>query len=169
MRASAILSVEDLHKSYGSGASRHTIIDGLSFSLRRGECYGLLGPNGAGKTTTLRLCLGLTEPDSGYVTDHAVFSVLLDDPMHGHKPRTHNDFALRVEDVRPYDEIGDTGLILQRDEADAFRAARPLADQHQPRHRHALPVPNCVQPVGRDELLSRIMLAQEAHRVRLQA
>jgi lipooligosaccharide transport system ATP-binding protein len=68
MRASAILSVEDLRKTYGAGKERHTIIDGLSFSLRRGECYGLLGPNGAGKTTTLRLCLGLTEPDSGNVT-----------------------------------------------------------------------------------------------------
>ena len=68
MRASAILSVEDLRKTYGTGADKHTIIDGLSFSLRRGECYGLLGPNGAGKTTTLRLCLGLTSPDSGNVT-----------------------------------------------------------------------------------------------------
>jgi lipooligosaccharide transport system ATP-binding protein len=68
MRSSAILSVEDLRKSYGAGNDRHTIIDGLSFSLRRGECYGLLGPNGAGKTTTLRLCLGLTKPDSGNVT-----------------------------------------------------------------------------------------------------
>ena len=68
MRASAILTVEDLRKTYGAGDARHTIIDGLSFSLRRGECYGLLGPNGAGKTTTLRLCLGLTKPDSGNVT-----------------------------------------------------------------------------------------------------
>ena len=68
MRASAILSVEDLRKTYGTGDNKHTIIDGLSFSLRRGECYGLLGPNGAGKTTTLRLCLGLTKPDSGNVT-----------------------------------------------------------------------------------------------------
>ena len=41
------------------------VIDGLSFALRAGECYGLLGPNGAGKTTTLRLCLGLTAADSG--------------------------------------------------------------------------------------------------------
>jgi lipooligosaccharide transport system ATP-binding protein len=68
MRASAILTVEDLRKTYGTGDARHTIIDGLSFSLRRGECYGLLGPNGAGKTTTLRLCLGLTSPDSGNIT-----------------------------------------------------------------------------------------------------
>src|SRR4051812_1487719 len=44
MRASAILSVEDLRKTYGAGKDSHIIIDGLSFSLRRGECYGLLGP-----------------------------------------------------------------------------------------------------------------------------
>lgn len=63
-----ILSVANLRKSYGNGASRSTVVDGLSFELRRGECYGLLGPNGAGKTTTLRLCLGLTTPDSGQIS-----------------------------------------------------------------------------------------------------
>jgi lipooligosaccharide transport system ATP-binding protein len=65
---SGILSVVNLRKSYGNGASRSVVVDGLSFSLRRGECYGLLGPNGAGKTTTLRLCLGLTMPDSGEIS-----------------------------------------------------------------------------------------------------
>ncbi len=63
----SILSVENLQKSFGEGASRHQVISGLSFSLRPGECYGLLGPNGAGKTTTLKLCLGLTAPDSGHI------------------------------------------------------------------------------------------------------
>ncbi len=63
-----ILTVEQLRKSYGEGADRHIVIDDVSFALERGECYGLLGPNGAGKTTTLRLCLGLTAPDSGQIT-----------------------------------------------------------------------------------------------------
>lgn len=63
-----ILTVQDLQKSYGEGAARLEVIRGLSFSLKPGECYGLLGPNGAGKTTTLKLCLGLTEPNSGRVT-----------------------------------------------------------------------------------------------------
>ncbi len=63
----SILTVENLRKSYGEGAARHTVIDGVSFELRRGECYGLLGPNGAGKTTTLKLCLGLTAPDGGTI------------------------------------------------------------------------------------------------------
>jgi lipooligosaccharide transport system ATP-binding protein len=66
--ADSILIVDKLRKSYGSGSARQLIVDGLSFALRRGECYGLLGPNGAGKTTTLRLCLGLTAPDEGGVT-----------------------------------------------------------------------------------------------------
>lgn len=67
MNDSSILSVHNLRKSYGTGADKTAVVDGLSFSLRRGECYGLLGPNGAGKTTTLRLCLGLTAPDSGEI------------------------------------------------------------------------------------------------------
>ncbi|MCK9989139.1 MAG: ATP-binding cassette domain-containing protein [Rugosibacter sp.] len=55
------LHVHQLHKSYAEKA----VVNGLSFTLHPGECYGLLGPNGAGKTTTLRCCLGMTTPDSG--------------------------------------------------------------------------------------------------------
>lgn len=63
-----ILSVKNLHKSYGADENLLKVIDGISFELKPGECYGLLGPNGAGKTTTLKLCLGLTLPDSGAIT-----------------------------------------------------------------------------------------------------
>ena len=56
-----MLAVAGLHKSYAG----REVVNNVSFSLARGECYGLLGPNGAGKTTTLRCCLGLTDPDSG--------------------------------------------------------------------------------------------------------
>ncbi len=59
--STSILSVEGLCKRYGE----QTVVDGLSFSVRRGQCFGLLGPNGAGKTTTLRMLLGMTMPDAG--------------------------------------------------------------------------------------------------------
>lgn len=65
--AAEILFVQDLVKTYPAASPGTRIVDRLSFSLQRGECYGLLGPNGAGKTTTLRLCLGLTAPDSGEI------------------------------------------------------------------------------------------------------
>jgi lipooligosaccharide transport system ATP-binding protein len=58
------LVVDHLVKVYDD----RRVVDGISFALRRGECFGLLGPNGAGKTTTLRCCLGLTAPDSGTLT-----------------------------------------------------------------------------------------------------
>ena len=60
----AALDVRDLRKTYGD----QTVVAGLSFAVEPGTCFGLLGPNGAGKTTTLRLCLGLTAPDSGRIT-----------------------------------------------------------------------------------------------------
>ena len=62
-RSDVVLRVEGLRKSYGT----NEVVRGLSFAIRRGECFGLLGPNGAGKTTTLRCCLGLIEPDGGTI------------------------------------------------------------------------------------------------------
>jgi len=59
----AIIEVHNLHKSYAG----QRVVDDISISIKRGECYGLLGPNGAGKSTTLRLLLGLTDPDGGTV------------------------------------------------------------------------------------------------------
>ena len=54
---------QNLQKRYGDVVA----VDGLSFEVRRGECYGLLGPNGAGKTTTIEILEGLLTPDGGEV------------------------------------------------------------------------------------------------------
>lgn len=58
---SAIIEVENLRKSYGSSIA----VDGISFTVQAGECFGLLGPNGAGKTTTIRMIYGFTPRESG--------------------------------------------------------------------------------------------------------
>ncbi len=56
-----IVRIDGLKKSYKT----NTVVDGISFDVSQGKCFGLLGPNGAGKTTTLRLILGLSPADSG--------------------------------------------------------------------------------------------------------
>ena len=43
------------------------VVRGVDLDVGRGECFGLLGPNGAGKTTILRMILGLSPPDSGFL------------------------------------------------------------------------------------------------------
>ncbi|MDH0772090.1 ATP-binding cassette domain-containing protein [Delftia tsuruhatensis] len=62
----ALFDALNLRKRYGDT----TVVDDLSFSIAPGECLGVIGPNGAGKTTTLRICLGLTAPDTGHVLYH---------------------------------------------------------------------------------------------------
>jgi lipooligosaccharide transport system ATP-binding protein len=59
-----LFEVTRLTKRYGAAA----VVNDLSFSIAPGECLGVIGPNGAGKTTTIRMCLGLTSPDSGRIT-----------------------------------------------------------------------------------------------------
>lgn len=57
------ISATDLHKSYGSLKA----VDGISFTVTKGEVYSFLGPNGAGKTTTVEILEGIRKPDSGSV------------------------------------------------------------------------------------------------------
>ncbi len=59
----ALFECRNLTKRYGDT----TVVSDLSFEIAPGECLGVIGPNGAGKTTTIRMCLGLTVPDSGAV------------------------------------------------------------------------------------------------------
>ncbi|MHC4472900.1 MAG: ABC transporter ATP-binding protein, partial [Planctomycetota bacterium] len=58
-----VLRVEGLTKVYG----RKRALDGISFSVTKGDVFGFLGPNGAGKTTTIRIVTGLIRATSGRV------------------------------------------------------------------------------------------------------
>jgi len=58
---SDIVYVKDLKKVFG----RFTAVDGISFSVKRGEIFGFLGANGAGKSTTIRMLCGIITPTSG--------------------------------------------------------------------------------------------------------
>ena len=46
---------------------KRVAVDGVSFTVGRGEVVGLLGPNGAGKTSVIKMMLGLVRPDAGEV------------------------------------------------------------------------------------------------------
>ncbi len=60
---SAILEVRNLVKHYPAVQA----VNGVSFAVPSGRCFGLLGPNGAGKTTTVEIMEGIIQPSSGDV------------------------------------------------------------------------------------------------------
>lgn len=62
-RGTAAIDVRDLSKHYGAVRA----VDGISFSVQRGEIFGLLGHNGAGKTTVIRMMTGRAKPTGGTV------------------------------------------------------------------------------------------------------
>lgn len=61
--AEAFLAVNNLKKSFKDLKA----VDGVSFSIDKGEIFGLLGPNGAGKTTTIRILSTIIPSDNGEV------------------------------------------------------------------------------------------------------
>lgn len=58
---SDIISIKNFQMQFG----KTTVIDDLSFSVKKGETFGFLGSNGSGKTTTIRALLGIYQPTSG--------------------------------------------------------------------------------------------------------
>jgi ABC-2 type transport system ATP-binding protein len=60
-----IVIVDNLHKTY---AKNVIAVDGISFTVKKGEIFGFLGPNGAGKSTTIKILTTLLEKTSGKAT-----------------------------------------------------------------------------------------------------
>ena len=59
-----IIEVENLRKEYAGGT---VAVDGISFSVRRGEFFGFLGPNGAGKSTSMNMMVNLVKKTGGTI------------------------------------------------------------------------------------------------------
>ncbi len=62
-RSNAVLAMEGTCLSFGA----KRVLDGLTFSVARGECFGFLGPSGAGKTTTIKLLTRQLVKDAGRI------------------------------------------------------------------------------------------------------
>jgi iron(III) transport system ATP-binding protein len=75
-----MLSVLGLTKSFNSAEGRNTVIKGIDFSVKEGDCYALLGPSGCGKTTTLRCVAGLEQSEAGVIT---IGGEVVSDPANG--------------------------------------------------------------------------------------
>ena len=91
-----IITADGLTKYYNSVKA----VDGIDFSIRKGECFGFLGPNGAGKTTVMSMIYCFFPPTSGTVT---VFGMDVKEEPSGIKAR---------EGVMPQDDNLDPDLTV---------------------------------------------------------
>jgi len=115
-----VLRVDGLRKRYGA----QEVVRGLTFAIRRGECFGLLGPNGAGKTTTLRCCLGLIEPDGGTIE-------MVGEPV----PKAAREARIRVGVVPQMDNLDPDFTVVEnlRIYGGYFGIERHVVDERIPR------------------------------------
>ena len=60
----SVITANNLVKKY----DKFTAVDGISFDIKKGECFGFLGPNGAGKTTTIKMIHCVSPITSGTIT-----------------------------------------------------------------------------------------------------
>lgn len=68
MKTTPIVSVRDLHKTYGkTGEKQYEALKGISFDVNAGEFVGIMGASGSGKTTLLNILATLDQPTSGAV------------------------------------------------------------------------------------------------------
>lgn len=94
MSNSAVISISNLHHSYGS----KTIYKGLNLEIEPGTIFGLLGKNGVGKSTLINLLMGYLKPQKG---ECLIFS----EPANYLLPETRSRIALLYEGFISYDAM----------------------------------------------------------------
>src|SRR5579863_8029271 len=126
------LEVENLVKTYrakrggifGRASGPVRAIDGLSFTVPRGEIFGLLGPNGAGKTTLLKILSTLLQPTSGSVRIEGVDAVA--EPL---EARRRIATVIQETAVEMFLTVRDNLLTFARFHAIEANEARRRADR----------------------------------------
>ncbi|HEY1405245.1 MAG TPA: ABC transporter ATP-binding protein [Spirochaetota bacterium] len=121
----SILEVRNLVKQYPSVRA----VDGVSFSIKPGICFGLLGPNGAGKTTTIEMIEGITRPTAGEI-------------FYKGSPRTA---AFRAE----------AGVQLQNTELPQFLSVRETLELYRNLYPHRAPLNRLIEMCRLEEIISR--------------
>ncbi|HTV26900.1 MAG TPA: ABC transporter ATP-binding protein [Xanthobacteraceae bacterium] len=126
--AGLIVAANELTKRFAEVAA----VDGLSFTVNRGEIFGLVGPDGAGKTTTMRMLAGVLPPDAGGIVIDGIDVVA--DPEEGkqHISYMPQRFGLYEdltvdENIRFYADVFEVAASVREDRAQRLLAASGMS------------------------------------------
>jgi putative ABC transport system ATP-binding protein len=106
-----ILRISALVRRFGAG--RPPVLDGIDFTLQRGEYVAIMGESGVGKSTLLNLIAGLDRADGGAITFDGQDLARLGDDAATLLRRRHMGFVFQAFHVLPYLDVADNvGLPL---------------------------------------------------------
>ncbi len=91
---SPVIDVRSISYAYG----KQKAVDGISFSIAKGEVFGFLGPNGAGKSTTIKMLTGQLIPQSGEIS-------ILGHLVQGHSKEVHQLMGVCFEEKNLYPQM----------------------------------------------------------------
>ncbi len=64
----SFLRIHELRKGFGEGETRQEVLQGMTFTVAKGEFCVILGPSGSGKSTLLNIIGGIDQADSGFLS-----------------------------------------------------------------------------------------------------
>ena len=124
----SIIAASNLTKRFDAAAA----VDGLTFTVERGEIFGLVGPDGAGKTATMRMLAGVMVPDAGDIVIDGIDVVL--DPEEGkqHISYMPQRFGLYEdltvdENIRFYADLFEVPASARQERAERLLAASGMS------------------------------------------
>ncbi len=120
----SIVTAEALTKRFAESVA----VNGLTFSVDRGEIFGLVGPDGAGKTTTMRMLAGVLPPDNGSIVVDTVDVVADPEGAKQHISYMPQRFGLYEdltvdENIRFYADLFEVPSALREERATKLLAA----------------------------------------------
>ncbi len=132
-----ILKVDRLYKKFSSGSKQITVLNDISFSVKKGEGVSIVGPSGSGKTTLLGLCAGLDQPTSGSITLMDIEINRLDEDDRAYLRNQHVGFVFQTFQLLPtITALENVAIPLEmRGEKDAGPLARELLSRVGLEHR----------------------------------
>ena len=95
MEKEIMISAKELTKTFGSGESKVTAVDGISLEVYNGEFVAITGESGSGKSTLLNLLGGLDKPDTGSITVDGREITKLKDSKLAQYRRRHSGFVFQ--------------------------------------------------------------------------
>jgi len=98
----AFIELDQLHKSYGSDASRVVALDSVDLAVEEGSFVGIVGPSGSGKSTLLTLLGALCEPTSGRMQIDGIDVYALGEEKRADFRREYVGFVFQAYNLIPY-------------------------------------------------------------------